>query len=199
MKKINCKNCGSDISETLIPKYQVPRFGIPLVLIVSVKLAECPKCGKQEYSLPDICDLIATAAVSRVIAPKQLSAIEIRFIRKALGLTAVEFARILGTTLETISRWENEKLTNMSTSTEKLIRLLALNRLASEDFDINANSDRIINMDIERHNGKPTPMEQEIKLTSASITHVKRKLSWNKRGQKTATTNRARGELCLVR
>ncbi len=157
-------NCGGALTETMVPRYGVPRLGIPVVLIDTVKLFKCSQCGKERHELPDLCMLLSAAATSRAINPRQLCGTEIRFIRKTLGLRAIEFAEILNATFETVSRWENDKLTNMSTDTEKLIRLIALNRLGKDDVDLRNNIDRLIDMDIKPPKGKPVPVKQEIRL-----------------------------------
>jgi len=49
---------------------------------------------------------------------------EVRRIRRRLGLTQVEFAKLVGVHSVTVSRWETGELGLRATS-EKLLRLLA--------------------------------------------------------------------------
>ena len=59
--------------------------------------------------IPKIEKLHRTIAMAIVGKKTRLTAEEIRFRRKYLGWSGADFARHMGVTPESISRWENEK------------------------------------------------------------------------------------------
>jgi transcriptional regulator with XRE-family HTH domain len=65
--------------------------------------------------------LVNAAALVRVLNPVRLSGKEIKFIRRALGLTQKVFAARMDVAVETISRWENY-ITGCGGFTEKTLR-----------------------------------------------------------------------------
>jgi DNA-binding transcriptional regulator YiaG len=56
---------------------------------------------------------------------------EVRRIRKQLGLTQDEFARLIGVHLVSVSRWETGKM-GIRLTAEKLMRLLAKSAVKSK-------------------------------------------------------------------
>jgi transcriptional regulator with XRE-family HTH domain len=60
---------------------------------------------------------------------------EIRFLRKYLGYSGVDFAKVIGVAAETISRWENGK-EKIGPSTEKLIRMLVVHAQPTRQYPI---------------------------------------------------------------
>lgn len=89
--------------------------------------------GEVSYEVPDIRQLAYAAAVARCLLPARLRGAEMRAIRRIAGWTAAELAGRLGekTSVETISRWENEKQP-MGGYVEKVLRLVVCEALHSE-------------------------------------------------------------------
>ena len=60
-----------------------------------------------------------------------LTGAEVRFIRKYLGMTKTDFAKITGVTYPAVAKWENQanKCTKMSPAIEIIIRLFAIEKL----------------------------------------------------------------------
>ena len=50
-----------------------------------------------------------TLALAVIALPGRLSGHEIRYLRKHMGLSGRDFARLMGVRPETTSRWENDK------------------------------------------------------------------------------------------
>lgn len=74
---------------------------------VTVTAAECVECGK-------VCDEFAQARVDLQVASALANAGEcsgeaLKFMRKALGYSGRELGRLLGVTVESVSRWETGK------------------------------------------------------------------------------------------
>lgn len=76
------------------------------------------------YSIPDLEGLIGAVVVSRVLHPRNLAGPEIRFVRKAVGLTQKEFAQKIEMTVEHLSRCENG-VHVLPASSEKLLRIFS--------------------------------------------------------------------------
>ena len=94
---------------TPVPRYEYAQLGVPVMLLNAVSEARCSNCGTTESTLiPNLNGLIASAAVERVSIPIRLNGQEIRFLRKALNLSGLELAEILGVRNELISRCEND-------------------------------------------------------------------------------------------
>lgn len=99
------------------------------VVIAGMELARCPQCGEEYLGLSKIEDL--HKLVARNVADKKarLTAKEIRFLRSWLGFSGADFARELGVSKETVSRWERaDKPTPMGRASELLLRLMVKTR-----------------------------------------------------------------------
>lgn len=124
---MTCENAGQPGSQGLQPLdefvYPTGMKNTTVVLIKSVTSTNCSKCGEQ-FIVPDLDGLNIAIAVARTKLPAKLMGEEIRFIRKAMEMSAKDIADLLEVSAETISRWENDKLP-MSISNEKLFRLVA--------------------------------------------------------------------------
>jgi putative zinc finger/helix-turn-helix YgiT family protein len=99
--------------------------GLPNVVLVGVEMRRCPKCGEQALSIPRVEDLHKTLAMSLIHEHTRLASYEIRFLRKWLGLSGVDFARRMGVDPATVSRWEStEKPQSMGPVADRLLRML---------------------------------------------------------------------------
>jgi putative zinc finger/helix-turn-helix YgiT family protein len=143
----NCVECGGPVSMRILPRYKDLQIGVAVDLVNTVEETTCKNCGEQEVSFPDFNGLLAAIAVARVKTPVKLKGEEIRFLRKALELTAKELATHLGMRDETISRWENNK-ENISPPAEKLLRVLVANTLANQTPGIPVSEMEILHMPI---------------------------------------------------
>ena len=120
-----CGKCGGELRMQPIPRYQARTElmgGMHVELIDVVQALVCKKCGTVlRTDIPDMPGLVAAVAVSRAKEPIKLSGQEIRFLRKAVGLTAKELASDLDVSEETVSRWENGHLA-IGNSVERILR-----------------------------------------------------------------------------
>jgi transcriptional regulator with XRE-family HTH domain len=60
---------------------------------------------------------------------------EIRFLRKWLGWSGVDFAAHIGVTPETVSRWEAGSLA-MGAAADRLLRLMIANKAPVQDYSL---------------------------------------------------------------
>jgi putative zinc finger/helix-turn-helix YgiT family protein len=97
--------------------------GLPWIILHDVTVISCPRCGHSELVVPaieELCHVIARAIIAK---RQRLTPKEIRFLRKQLGLSAIELATHLGATPESVSRWENGR-TPMGVTADRLLRLM---------------------------------------------------------------------------
>ncbi len=104
-----CAACGSDdLRETTeAVDVVVPTSSGPFRVRVSgVNAVRCARCRESFLSGPDLgrAELLAGA---EAIARGLRDGATFKFVRKALGLRAVELGELLDVSAETVSRWEN--------------------------------------------------------------------------------------------
>ena len=90
-------------------KYRYIESGLNNVFISGVEVCTC-ECGEEYIGLPGLSKLHKAIANKLIHKPSILVGEEIRFIRKGMHLSGKELANILGVSNETVSRWENNKI-----------------------------------------------------------------------------------------
>lgn len=118
-----CTMCG----ERLTPQrrnYRYTEGGISNLVLQSVEIAECPKCGNSDVILPQMAKVHRAIAQALVNSPARLTGEQIAFLRKHLGLSGDELGSYLHAGRSEISRWEGG-VDPIEPATERLIRLLA--------------------------------------------------------------------------
>ncbi|MFC1629576.1 type II TA system antitoxin MqsA family protein, partial [Gemmatimonadota bacterium] len=95
------------------------------VLLKGVKITNCPGCGEGGVAIPKIDQLheVLVEAIAR--KSQRLEPAEIKFLRKYLGWSGLEFASRIGVTPETVSRWEHGARP-MGSTAEILLRFSAI-------------------------------------------------------------------------
>jgi len=123
----NCPHCGGPLEKGL-GNYPYTECELDDVVLMNVEVRKCTQCGdvSHSYGKPD--HLLSAIARHVATKPALLSGKEIRFLRKHLGYSGVDYARHVGVTPETISRWENEKM-EMGWTNELLLRMTVLLKL----------------------------------------------------------------------
>ena len=129
---MKCLDCGHDM-KTAKKNIRYTAGGLPQVVLGNISVSSCPECGYEEVALPHIEDL--HKALATVMAQKQarLTGSEIRFLRTYLGWSSVDFAERMGTTRETVSRWESGKK-QIGTQADRLLRLLVVYLAPVKDY-----------------------------------------------------------------
>jgi putative transcriptional regulator len=87
----------------------VPYRALPGAVLVGVEVSRCRRCGELEVAIPAIDELNRTLAQTVIRKRGRLEPGEIRFLRSYLGLSAGDFARLIGSDPATVSRWERGK------------------------------------------------------------------------------------------
>lgn len=128
-----CMTCGTSM-KTKREHYRYDECGLQVVLI-GVEVSRCPECGEHEVAIPRIEELHRKIANVLILRAERLGPPEMKFLRKYLGLSSVDFAAHIGTTPETISRWENGAVP-MNIAADKLLRMMVATQAPINDYSV---------------------------------------------------------------
>lgn len=129
---MTCLECGAAMrTRREVVPFEKP-IGLPGVHLDTL-VARCPKCGWYEVIVPNLEGLHQAVARNVVEKDARLSGAEIRFLRKVLGWSGADFAEHMGTSAETVSRWETEA-TPMGPQADRLLRLMVMTRDPVTDY-----------------------------------------------------------------
>ncbi len=119
-----CPECrAAEMVRTDHENYHYTESGLDDVYVDGVTTFECVSCGARSTRFVAIEKLHTAIADAIVARPDRLEAKEIKFLRKHLGYSNKDFAKRMGVTPETSSRWTSGEL-GMNGSAEVLLRLL---------------------------------------------------------------------------
>ena len=131
-----CPRCRGATETRREPTYRYAESGLAdVVLINAVTTASCSKCGEVYTGFRAIERLHKVIATALIHKKGRLAPEEIRFLRKSLGWSGVDFARRMGTTKETVSRWESGKLP-MGPQADRLLRMLVAKNAPVEQYPV---------------------------------------------------------------
>ncbi|HMS40589.1 MAG TPA: hypothetical protein PKE69_10205 [Pyrinomonadaceae bacterium] len=128
-----CYICPNKPEIKKVALYHYKECGLPNVYLGGIKVAHCKKCGERFPIIPSILRLYEMIGEAVALKPHTLTGIEVKFLRKQLGLTAAEWASYMKTDKTNVSRWENDRQP-MSKQADALIRYLYF-RLLEEKND----------------------------------------------------------------
>ena len=102
-----CDVCNVEMQLVVEDEYHYAESGLPDIVVNNVRVSTCPVCQARVVGIPQVSRLHQT--IARALAKKRarLTGPEVRFMRKWLGMSGTDFARAMGVTKETVSRWEN--------------------------------------------------------------------------------------------
>jgi putative zinc finger/helix-turn-helix YgiT family protein len=110
--------------------YQYSESGLDNIILGDTPMYIC-ECGEEMPIISHIESLNRVIAFELIKLKNHLTGKEARFIRKQLGMKAVQLAEILGVDKVTVSRWENDN-NPIGNANDRLIRLLYLTKMAEE-------------------------------------------------------------------
>jgi transcriptional regulator with XRE-family HTH domain len=119
-----CGNCG-EMATIVRRNYRFDEMGLPVELL-RIDVIRCPHCNNVDPIIPNMDDLIHTLALAVMCSPCKLDGEEIRFLRKYVGKSAEDFAKLIHVDPTHLSKIENGRL-DVGDQTDKLIRFLTLN------------------------------------------------------------------------
>lgn len=131
---MKCVTCGTPMKSKR-ENYRYEAGGLPYVTLEGVDVARCPGCGETEVAIPAIEQLHRVISGALIRKRARLAPAEIRFLRKFLGWSGADFARHMGTTPETVSRWEHGTVP-MGASADRLLRLLVATKASMRDYRV---------------------------------------------------------------
>jgi putative zinc finger/helix-turn-helix YgiT family protein len=129
---MKCAECGGSLKVTG-NTHRYVESGLPRVVLHGVQVRKCPKCGAEEVAIPNIAGLHRCIASMLVARKSALVAAELRFLRQFLGHSSKDFAKTLGVTPETMSRWENASR-DIPPVVDRVVRLLVAHTQPRTDY-----------------------------------------------------------------
>lgn len=129
---MKCLECNREISERISTHRYCETDGIN-VLLEGVTITECG-CG-EGVVIPKMAQLNRHLASEMAKKAERLTPGEIRWLRKYLGWSGVDFARRFDVDPSTVSRWENGRKP-MGGTAERLLRILALTQDPVEEYPL---------------------------------------------------------------
>ena len=105
--------------------YHFREVGLPRVVLLGIDVLHCEQCGDGGPIIPRLNDLMHTLALAVINQPARLAGAEVRFLRKYLGLSGAEFARLLSIDKTTLSKWENDA-DQAGEQSDRLIRAIVM-------------------------------------------------------------------------
>ncbi len=132
---MKCDECGGLITteRDVVRRYEIG--GLSHVELHGVEVSMCASCGREEVAIPRIGQLHHVIAQAFVTQQRMLAPVEIRFLRKHIGLSGVDFAQRMGVARETVSRWETGA-TPMGAVADRLLRLLVVTHAPTESYAV---------------------------------------------------------------
>ncbi len=121
---MKCSTCGAELLPP-VRKDGVPYpCGLRNAVLNGVLVPSGPAGGEAEVAIPRIDGLHRVLALAVARKPGRLAPDEIRFLRKHLGWSGVDFAGRFRVTPQTVTRWERGQM-HMNAQAELLLRILA--------------------------------------------------------------------------
>lgn len=124
MKPVECNACGAK-AVVVRGSYKFKECGLRNVKLQGVEIVRCPECGDEQVIVPRLDDLMRTLAFAVISQPYRLQGEDVRFLRKYLRMTQVEFASYLDVDKTNLSKWENNEV-KIGEQSDRLIRSIAL-------------------------------------------------------------------------
>lgn len=109
--------------------------GLHNVYLHNVEFRHCPTCGEDAIVIPTVERLHEQIAQRLIARTSRLAPEEVRFLRKHMGYSTIDFAAQMDVRRETVSRWETGALF-MSPMAERLLRLLVAQRTRFVDYPL---------------------------------------------------------------
>lgn len=119
---MKCHKCKTEmVCEKTVYHYR--ESGLEDVFLDGIDAHRCPNCDEEIISIPNVPELHNLIASILIEKDSPLTDVEIRFLRKNAGLSAIALSKYMGVDNATISRWENGKQ-EVIPSNDRLIRLI---------------------------------------------------------------------------
>jgi putative zinc finger/helix-turn-helix YgiT family protein len=134
---MKCVSCGESGMKIRREDYSMDVGLDRPVVVVNAEVYRCGSCGEEEVAIPDLENFNRTLAQTVAQKSERLTAKEIRFLRTYLGYSGVDFAKEIGVTSVSVSRWENGE-SPMEIPTERLLRLMTMTKEPSREYKLDS-------------------------------------------------------------
>lgn len=131
---MKCMECGGTMT-TRRENHKYDMCGLPGVVLKGLAVSRCPECGEVEVAIPNIEGLHRVMAQALARKREKFVPAEVRYLRKWLGFSGVDFASHMGVEPETVSRWEQGGRP-MSATAERLLRWLVMTREPVSEYPL---------------------------------------------------------------
>lgn len=132
---MKCVECGGPVTTERNAVRRYDLGGLPHVELHGVEVSRCTACGKEEVAIPRIAQLHRVLAEVFVRQHRMLAPVEVRFLRKHVGLSGGDFAQRMGVARETVSRWETGA-SPMGAVADRLLRLVVVTHEPTESYAV---------------------------------------------------------------
>lgn len=153
MKTKMCRACSKVELISAKEHYHYHESGLPNIILKGVTVRRCPACNEFEVVIPRVTELHQIIALAVVRKTTRLTGAEVRFLRKFLGLSGVDFAGRMGVSPEAVSKWEHEK-DPIGGQSDRLLRMMVVRDRPVEEYpieklaEINDNERESISLDL---------------------------------------------------
>lgn len=127
-----CHLCGGAIKYSR-KSYRYTSAGLKNVVLAAIRVGECVDCREEYPEIPGMAELHEVLAHAVTEKPTELIGDELRFLRKAFGLSVKDLAQEFGLHPMTIYKWETGEET-ITRPIDRLYRLYFI-RKGMEKFD----------------------------------------------------------------
>jgi len=135
MKCAMCENPKSLKAETKTISYK--ECGLNNITLMDIPVYHCQLCGEEYHEINNPDQLHQEIAKALIQKRGMLDGKEVRFLRKHLGFSGVQFCKIIGYSPETLSRIEKEHESNAVTDHfDRLVRFAAKEQLKCPDYNL---------------------------------------------------------------
>ena len=136
--KHKCRACGESAVTSARRDHAYSESGLDNVVLKNIEARECGACGATQLVIPRVEQLMTVIALGVAKKRGRLIGAEIRFLRKSLGWSGVDFGRHMKVASETVSRWENDH-EPIGPQSDRLLRLMAVfGAKRTEDYSLDA-------------------------------------------------------------
>jgi putative zinc finger/helix-turn-helix YgiT family protein len=130
-----CRTCGKTELTSSVETYLYAESGLPNVTLVGIEIRRCSTCGDYEIVLPRVTDLHRAIAHAVITKRARLSGAEVRYLRKYLGWSGVDFAKHIGAEPSTVLNWETDK-DPIGMASDRLLRLMVVHGSPVENYPL---------------------------------------------------------------
>lgn len=133
---MKCVFCNSKKEmKVIVEDHRYVECGLDNIVIKNMKKYICTNCGEEYYNFSNPWALHRIIAKTIANGIDHLNNKEFRFLRKHMGFSGEFFAKLVGVSRETVSRWENGKAA-IPRYMELLIKMLVINYQPDRDHNL---------------------------------------------------------------